>query len=125
MDSKIFSTLYGKASNGKVKKWDIQVRLDETGIPEIYNTHGYIDGLQADEVKKIKEGKNIGKKCETTPWEQAVSEAESKWKKKQDKGYGLSPDELKDPILPMLAQKYNERKHKIKFPCLVQPKLNG
>ena len=125
MEAKIFPTLYGKASNGKVKMWNIQVRLDDEGVPEIYCTHGYTDGKQAEEVKKIKVGKNIGKKHETTPWQQAVSEAESTWKKKQDKGYGTSPDELKEPILPMLAQKYNERKHKIKLPCLVQPKLNG
>ena len=30
-----------------------------------------------------------------------------------------------DVILPMLAQKYKERKKHIKFPCYVQPKLNG
>jgi ATP-dependent DNA ligase len=79
-------------------------------------------------------GKNVGKKNETTPFEQACAEAQSKWEKQKKKGYvdsikGAEANEVDDIVegglLPMLAHKFSEQGHKIKFPCYVQPKLDG
>ena len=49
--------------------------------------------------------------------------AESKWKTK-DKGYTEDPSGIAkmDVILPMLAEKYKERKKYMRYPCFHQPK---
>ena len=88
--------------------------------------------------KTITAGKNIGKKNETTPEQQAASEARSTWDKKKTGGYAESLDDAHVPgvadaaavaaheaILPMLAHDYHKRGKDIKFPCFVQPKLDG
>ena len=81
-----FSTLYGEASTGKTKVWHIRViDRDNTGVIE--TTHGYEDGKKQTNEKIIYEGKNVGKKNETTPLQQAINEARSAWQKKKDSGY--------------------------------------
>jgi ATP-dependent DNA ligase len=69
--------------------------------------------------------KNLGKKNETTPFEQACKNAESKWNKKKDKKYVEDPSGDCDILLPMLAHTFTKRKHDIDWPALLQPKLNG
>ena len=90
--------------------------------------------------KIISEGKNIGKKNETSPFDQAVSEAKAAWTKKresnytpideadveeddEDAGRGKGMDE--SVPLPMLAHDYNKRGKSIQFPCFVQKKFDG
>lgn len=56
----------------------------------------------------ITAGKNIGKKNETTVFEQAVSEAERKYKNKIEKeGYSTDADNIKEKVYPMLANKFD------------------
>jgi DNA ligase-1 len=122
---KTFPLLFAKASTGKIKVW--QIRVESVGkAAKIITYHGYIDSeeLRSAEVKVAK-GKNIGKKNETTPFEQACSQAESKWNKKKDKKYVEDPSGDSDILLPMLAQTFTKRKHDIDWPALGQPKLNG
>ena len=72
-------------------------------------------------------GKNIGKKNETTDHSQALFNAYSYWLKKQDQNYlpeGVDKPE-NETILPMLAQKYSERKKYLNLPFGVSPKLDG
>ena len=122
---KAFPTLYGQSSKGATKQWNITV-LENGETYIIRTSHGYVDKKQAVEEREVTEGKNIGKANETTPREQALSEAESRWKKKQDKNYTETiGDQAKPNILPMLAHSYEKRKHNITWPCYVQPKLNG
>jgi len=126
---KKFPTLYGLSSKGVVKSWKIWVAefpLESAIMVE----HGQIEGKKQLAVETIREGKNIGKSNETSPFEQAVLEAESKWNKKHDSNYteslpeGETNIELK--LLPMLANKYKERKHTIDWMnTFEQPKLNG
>jgi DNA ligase-1 len=120
-----FPTLYRTIANGLIMRWDIQVRRNPKNVPDIYCTHGVIDGKRVEESRLIREGKNIGKANETAPWEQAVREAQSEWNLKKDKGYRETPDSKDKPILPMLAKEYSKCRHRIKTPCHVQPKLNG
>jgi len=68
----------------------------------------------------IKEGKNKGKKNETTVEEQAKLEIQREWEKKKKQGYHLE-NEDNHTIKPMLAQEYK----KAIVPCWVQPKLDG
>ena len=133
-DIKEFPVLYSKTKNGKIKEWAIFVKGNsESKIPaKIISITGFIDGKMTTFETVIETGKNIGKKNETNPFWQAVSEAESKWNKKKDGGYSENKNgapgikESKDAILlPMLALKYQERGKDIVFPCFVQPKVDG
>ena len=80
-----FPTLYGKASTGKIKMWSIKVE-DQKGVGAITTTHGYLDGKLQVNTRLVTVGKNLGKKNETTPVQQAVNEAQSDWKKKTEAG---------------------------------------
>lgn len=122
-----FNTLYSLSSKGKVKQWQVRVE-EEGGNYYVVSTHGYLDMKMVEERSSAVQGKNIGKKNETSPLDQANFDAGSKWRSKIDKNYSQSvPGGNEDfvKILPMLAQEYYKRKHKIVFPCYVQPKLNG
>ena len=120
-----FGPLYALASNGKIKLWQGEVHLTGEGHGHILYTFGYEDGKHQVQEKYIKEGKNIGKKNETTPFEQACKDVESKFNKKQDEGYQEDKNTLSTPILPMLALSYEKRGHNIEWPCYVQPKIDG
>jgi len=137
--SKSFPTLYATASTGKEKVWRIRVKTLDTGEAEIISSHGYADGKMTETPRTISAGKNIGKKNATTPFQQAVAEAEAGWNKKRDAGYKtrdeqeieeenvLNPDVnvVVTVPLPMLAHDYNKRGKDIKFPCFTQRKLDG
>ena len=136
MKMKEFPTLYGIASNGKIKEWTISVIESNNGIVNTKTLNGYIDGKKAESNRETTIGKNIGKKNETTPYEQAVFEADKKWKNKKEKqGYTESLDSIQqnsfeEPVRPMLAKKYDinstsKKKKDINFPCYCQPKLDG
>jgi hypothetical protein len=123
------STLYGKSTNGKIKEWSISVlRMgDETCYIE--TKHGYEDGKKQLDQRLVGEGKNIGRSNETSPYEQACLEAKSAHSRKKDDGY--VDDKSKIPLasdgmfLPMLAHRYDKHSSKVKFPCWLQPKLDG
>ena len=118
-------TLYAKASTGKIKQWRIWTDGDM-----LHTEHGYIDGrLQQPAPKKIN-GKNVGRANETTPEEQAIKEATSKWTRQTEKGYVEDPEAIEEKsevelFKPMLAKNALKQKHKIEYPCTVQPKLDG
>lgn len=114
--------LYKKDSKGKIREWVIYVRGSLIGV-----THGLIDGKKIIKQKEIKEGKNIGKKNETTPEEQALLEAESTWNHQKDKGYfeTIEEAETEQIYLPMLAHMFTKRKHNIDYFAYVQPKFDG
>lgn len=139
-----FPQLKNVSKGGKPMVWSVEVK-EEGGIGVIRVQRGYEGGAVQTDIKTVEEGKNIGKKNETTPFEQAVLEARSAWNKKQREGYApvdsgasssactaasaIAADKsttltLTAP-LPMLANKWPDRKKYITFPCLVQPKFDG
>jgi DNA ligase-1 len=122
---KVFPTLYAKASTGKIKVWKIRAEGNKTGA-FIVTDYGYEDSeeLQSTTVE-VNKGKNIGRANETTPFEQACLEAESKWNKKQDKKYTTDSSGESNILLPMLALDYKKRGKDIEWPALIQPKLDG
>ena len=123
---KTFPILYEKSTTGKTKHWEISVSGLKTGDATITVKYGADEDKERITEKTITEGKNIGKSNETTPYQQACSEAESTWKKKLDSGYVENKADLnKEVLLPMLAHKFQERKHDIVYPCYCQPKLDG
>lgn len=123
------STLYDVAKNGKVKEWSVIVKPSEDMLGDwwiIEVVHGYTDGKRQVSQEFVKEGKNLGKANETTPKEQAESQAQAMWLHQKDKGYREDVNaESEGPPLPMLAHKFSERGHNILFPAFVQRKYNG
>lgn len=120
--------LFGFASTGKVKEWEIEALETPEGYGVVRVTHGYIDGKKQSNDRIIKKGKNIGRSNETTPYEQACSECKSDWNKKRDENYEFEipdPDAIPRNILPSKANKYSPLKQNIKLPCYGQPKLDG
>jgi len=119
--------LYGLSRTGKVKQWQAQVEQNKDGTAMLNVETGYVGGKIRLIPKVIKAGKNIGKKNETTPFEQALSEAKSSFKRKRSKNYEfeiMNPNNYVPRImLPMLAKDPNAGK--IIYPCYIQPKLNG
>jgi len=122
-------TLYGKSKNGKIKQWTISVLELGDGTCYIETEHGYIDGKKQFDSRLVSEGKNLGKANETSPREQADSEAQSAFNRKKDEGYVESVAGIQSAsegtFLPMLAHRYDKHSAEIKFPCFGQPKLDG
>ena len=129
-----FPSLYKKTSTGAIQFWTIEVDMSEAG-GYIQTTYGQLN-TDSPQItgETISSGKNIGKKNETTPVEQAVLEAKSRWEKQKKKGYVASIEEAKEDrldaiieggIVPMLAHSFADHGHKISYPAVVQPKLDG
>jgi DNA ligase-1 len=141
-----FPPIYGVEKNGKLKVWQARVYVDIlNGNASAEIEYGQLDGKKQTTTREYTEGKNIGKKNETTPLQQCMSETKRKWHDKMEKeGYSLVPPnvESSEPssnsqthssdckVFPMLAHTYEplsskNKKSDIVFPCYVQPKLDG
>lgn len=115
-----YQTLYSRDSHGKIRVWYMEID---------HNCHRVTSGLEDGE--KVTsgwtecEGKNLGKKNETTPERQAELEVDALYTKKMKTGYYESVDLIgsDDLFEPMLADKY--AKFKGVFPVYSQPKLDG
>jgi DNA ligase-1 len=125
--------IYGQDKNGKTKIWKASIRVDPDGKAVATIEHGYVDGKLQTTVREYTEGKNIGRKNETTPLQQCVQETARKRQDKIEKeGYAenLTATPSTHTIFPMLAHKYDpntnsQKKNGIVFPCFTQPKLDG
>jgi len=117
-----FPPIYKRTTNGAIQQWQITVK-DNT----FFVTEGLVGGKQTTSIPTVCNGKNIGKKNETTPIQQALKQAEALIKRKLESGYRKSIDDIDSPdfFRVMLANDYNDYKHKIKYPVFYQPKLDG
>ena len=116
------STLYARATNGKTTEFTIEVKGNK------YRTiSGYTDGVKTVSQFTVCESKNVGKKNETTPEQQALLEAEAIHRKKKETGHfeNISDIDTETYFEPMLAQDFNKYKDKIEYPVYSQPKLDG
>jgi ATP-dependent DNA ligase len=115
----MFPTLYSRDKHGHLITWSVSVENST-----IVKKHGRTDGKIQEVHKTIDKGKNIGRSNETTPHEQAVSEARSAWNKCVDKGYMETQPGANDvKILPMLANKWLPKR--ATDTMYAQPKLDG
>lgn len=138
-----FAPIYGVDKNGKTKIWKASIH-EKDGIAIANIQHGQLSGKLQSSFREYTTGKNIGRKNETTALDQCIQETKRKRQDKLEKeGYKETMDSAhtggahtdgsvtmatKDPVLPMLAHKYEPAKNKkntILFPCFVQPKLDG
>lgn len=150
-----FPTLYNIDTKQRVRVWDITIGLysnnrkinilndyinnsdiDKLKLTydnlqvEFYTNTGIVDmKITKSASTIIIKGKNIGKCNETNIITQSLIDARSKYLKKIDTGYGLTIDKTNKNInkipYPMALHKFNDHKHKLKFPCYIQPKLDG
>jgi len=114
--------LYKKSVNNKVTQWTVEVENN------CFRTiSGYTDGIKTTSEWTCCSGKNIGKKNETTPEQQALAEAQAMWTKKLELGSYESINDIDTPKFfnPMLAHKFEDYKDKIEYPVYSQPKLDG
>jgi DNA ligase-1 len=118
-------TIYKKDSKGKVRYLTVATShgdlIQESGVLETDNPIIH---------RKTCKPKNIGRANETTATEQAISEGQSKVSEKLRQGYFNTIEEAEkggglDFMAPMLAHKYSTYAKQLKFPCWVQPKLDG
>ena len=148
--------LYGTEKNGKTKVWIAKIYLKGkskgTQAPAFATIeHGQLDGKKQMTIREYTEGKNIGKKNETTPLQQCIAETKRKWTDKHEKesyqetiqdqaqasvsasDHAPNQPPQHQPIakkyFPMLAHTFEPaataKKNNIVFPCFVQPKLDG
>jgi ATP-dependent DNA ligase len=129
------------------KEWPILFKLTNTGAIQqwriwtvdniIFVEFGQKDGKLQRTSDLIKEGKNIGKVNETNAIEQAQAEAQSKWEKQKKKRYVESVDDALAkkvdktkvgggiPVMLAPSKIYPTFAKKLKWPVIVQPKLDG
>lgn len=127
--------LVSTTRTGKVKCWMAHIvrreSLDVTAGQYFVRSSYWQESKSGVKSKVIEsepylvEGKNIGRANETSAKEQASLEFERMITKQMDKGYAEVGKKSKILPLPMLAQKFKERSHKIEWPAYVQPKYNG
>jgi ATP-dependent DNA ligase len=157
-----FPILYGTEKNGKTKVWIAKIYLKgkHTSALALASAqihafatieHGQLDGKKQLTIREYTEGKNIGKKNETTPLQQCIAETKRKWTDKHEKEsyQETTPDQVtqtqtqtqtQEPstqeheptkkYFPMLAHTFEPatataKKNNITFPCFTQPKLDG
>jgi DNA ligase 1 len=117
-------TLYKRTATGAIQEWTI---FAERG--KYWTVSGQTDGKKVQSTPTVCKPKNVGKKNETTTYEQAELEAKAKWQKKIDEGYVVDQKNIDAAkilrIDPMLAKNYNDYKEKLGFPLYSQPKLDG
>lgn len=141
-----WDTLYAVDKNGKTKLWLAMAERqpDDTAICILI--FGQEDGKLQETRRVYSTGKNIGRKNETSAWQQCLLETERKWRDKVEKeGYQPRTDDKNEekteeenrsplpptpPFYPMLAHPFDpvanaKKRHAITFPCFTQPKIDG
>lgn len=128
----IYKKLYTKDSKGKLRFWEVSsnLELNQDGYIPIIIKFGQ-DGSDKIQTKYryTKSGKNKGKSNETSIQKQAELDVGYLIQQQLDKSYVENIEDYKEPIRPMLAHKYNDRKHTIKWEdenrYFASRKLNG
>lgn len=118
----IHPKLYKRDTNGSVRVWWAETLNDG------YRYHsGRLNGKIVTSKWTLCDYKNIGKKNELKPHEQAVAEVKAMYKKKKKRSYFEDIDTIDSCSLvkPMLAHHYKDYKDELKYPVYVQPKLDG
>ena len=126
--NKPLEKLYSKSTKGKLIFWYMTL-IDDGENSGYFVSSGQVGGKEKTMKPTVCVGKNVGKKNETSPLDQAKKEIESKYKDKKKKGYSLDIERagVKDYIQAMLADDIYKHKNidKLVFPCAIQFKLDG
>lgn len=125
----VWPTLYKHTARGETQTWQIRVVATPSGTGIIEVEYGLAGGKTQVQRDEVTEGKNLGRSNATTPYQQALLEAEAEWRKKLARGgYGrdVAASAAVRSVSPMLAQNYRDREDKVDWStAFVQPKLDG
>lgn len=122
-------TLYKLTSANALQYWQVSVEA-----ATITTRYGHVGGAELSTSDTLTEGKNAGRSNATTPEQQAVAEAQSRWDKQRKRGYvetqeaaqrGDVSEAVEGGVVPMTAKVWEEYAEKIVYPVAVQPKLDG
>jgi hypothetical protein len=126
-----FPPLYRKErKTGKYRFWKISIETYDDGTASILTKYGIYGSPKIQtKYKHIQRGKNIGRTNQTTPYQQAIKEALSRFNGKM-KSMTYNVEDLKKDILrifPMLAKDYSKlpKSSRMRFPCDIQVKFDG
>jgi DNA ligase-1 len=117
----ILPKLFKYTQKGQVQTWQIMTEQDR-----FWTVEGIEGGTLSTSKPTICKAKNVGRSNETTPEQQALSEAQAKWQKKIDGGYNekLTKDKkFREPMLAHDLAKYEKLLFTV--PTFIQPKLDG
>lgn len=122
MNRKEFPIIYKYSKTGACQQWQIVVDGNK-----FYTIAGQTGGKLTSSLPTVCIGKNIGKKNETSPEQQALAEAEAKHYDKIEKGhYNETLTEKKNYFEPMLAHVLEDyEKLLFTVDTYIQPKLDG
>ena len=113
-------TLYSKDSNGAIRSWNVSLEL----YAEFYakTTYGLIGGTMQVATKVCL----VGERPAVNALE-AQKFCLAMWEKQKRKGYTENKNGEPEGIAPypMLAKIFENEKHKLEYPVIVQPKLDG
>lgn len=114
-------TLYTVDSMSRPREWTVEVEGRR-----YRTTEGLVGGTLTTSQWTEAQATNVGKKSERTPEQQAVFEAQAKWRKKRDLG---AAENIADAGAqfhePMLAKKWGDVPYFDGCLVMVQPKLDG
>lgn len=107
--------------------------LPPNSVGEYWVVSGEVNGKKTRHAPSYGKAVNIGKKDERSSLQTAIIYARNEFLKKVNRGFkeniadiNAKQKELKHArYYPMKASKYVEKYEKIKYPCYVQPKLDG
>ncbi len=119
--NQVKTTLYALNRDGSVQRWKVFTEGEKVIVE-----FGKKDGkMQYKET--ICKAKNVGRANETTPEQQAVLEATSKWEKQVRLGYVEDESNLvvEENLIPMLVHDYLKRGKSLILPCWGSHKLDG
>jgi len=115
--------IYKRTQTGTIQRWQIITKNNT-----FWTVEGLVGGKLTTSTPTIVEGKNIGKINATTDEEQAIKEAESRYKMKLEHGYFEDINKIDNKskfFITMLAHKYIDYKDTLSFPLIVSPKIDG
>lgn len=124
--------LYKRGVRGEVRVWRMElgcIGLDPKTSPAV--GHRVVSGiLHKKETASgwtLCEPKNVGRKNETSAYEQALAEIEAEYQKKRDRGYFDNIEDIDDVkfVKPMLAHDWAKYKVALGPNTYAQPKLDG
>ncbi len=129
-----FPKLYQLNNNHKIYEWSVRIEQSSGDSYDIITEHGEKDGNMVPHIKNIDKGK-----AKRSVLQQAILEAESKWKNKKEKDLycetvSMTEQNVEETsiVRPMLANTFSfdayqkgGRGFKISFPAYVQQKLDG
>lgn len=128
-NTRTYNPLYKMDVSGNTRVWQLELGWKDNYHASFRSISGLKDGKKVVSEWKVCEPKNVGRSNATNALEQAISEIESLYKIRKERGYFENENDILkfDKFSPMLASSYDKERNKISFDEVIysQPKLDG